>query len=107
MPIGSPLAGRRLADLPSCLSAIQNPLRAVNECNRTVKFGPRYLECRCLNFWVTKDALLGHPVGMKILDRVVRPRHVLEYQCRNLCPLLHATLRLLVTPIASPYPILP
>src|SRR5262249_19811522 len=85
----------------SCSSPIQNPLRPVDERNGTLKFGSRYLECRSLNFWVTKNAVLGHSIDMKILDGIVRPRHMLEYQCRNFCPLLHATLRSLTTIFSS------
>jgi hypothetical protein len=83
---------------------IQNPLRPINERNGALELGPRYLECRRLNFWVTKNPSLCHSVGMEILDGIVRPRHVLEYQCCNFCPLLHATLRSLAT-MSSPYPI--
>src|SRR5215475_786014 len=96
LPYAAPSAMRHSSEicayklLWSCSSPIQNPLRPVDERNGTLKFGSRYLECRSLNFWVTKNAVLGHSIGMKILDGIVRPRHMLEYQCRNFCPLLHA-----------------
>src|SRR5262245_49260808 len=108
LPYAAPSAMRHSSEIcayklsRSCSSPIQNPLRPVDERNGTLKFGSRYLECRSLNFWVTKNAVLGHSIDMKILDGIVRPRHMLEYQCRNFCPLLHATLRSQYSqPIAS------
>ena len=86
------------------LPAVQNPLGPVNERNGTLKFGPCHLERRRLDLWVAKNAFLARSVSMKILDGVVRPRHMLEYQCRNFCPLLHVKLRSL-TATTSPYPI--